>query len=951
MKKTILIFTFLLSLALVSSAHASTRVSDDTIDISTGHVVWDKAGSPYVLDTDVYLPPGISLTIEHGVNIIPSDDISTSKSIFINGNLHIDGVKDDPVSINGLSSIYVSHGSSSISYLIATTTLGFNFNHATTTISSSIFTGALSGNAISARASSVVITDSKIMNNKNGIYSYYMPSGPALAGNAIDLSGGIGGEGNAFIDSPTQNHILISSSTIRNNFSYDIYNQTSNTLDARNNWWGSSFGPATTTDLGGTLFGPIDVFPWLTKNPDSAVCCSNVLFLPGMEASRLYLDSKGVLGGIFGTSTNTLWEPNRNDDVRKLFMDNSGNSLLSGVYTKDVIDSVFGFGIYKNFITMMDRVVADKTINAWRAFPYDWRFDADNIVSDSLLEQSLSLASTSKTKQISIVAHSNGGLVAKMLIKKLSDRGFTDIIDKVVFVAVPQLGTPQAIAALLHGDEQSIAGGLLLKQSVARDLGKNAPGGYGLLPSKSYFESAFSSGSLSSIISFPTSTITNFHFAGNTQTISTYDALRVFLADLNNQRRVTSSSDVEMPATLHQSIIDSAQQIHTAIDGLLFSTSTEIVSIAGWGNTTLAGIHYLAKKTCSSLSFFVFMPTCNQVLGHTADKTIFGDGTVILASALIKNIPQSKNYYFNLAGENKGKLIKDSHASILNTDSINTFVKNEITSRVDGTIPRVLPAYISDKAPTEADLHNDDLVVTIHSPVELHVYDSLGRHTGLIPNPDATSDLQKYETGIPGSSYYPDEENTHISLPYSTDYQIVFDGIGTGSFSVDVERDTKNQNVTLASFTDLPVTPLLKAELILAPSITGIATSTNILTPQILLDFDGNGIIDASSTPSDAFDPLLHAQSVKAILSSLYSSSTVYSSLKKKGLLEKIDRMLHAIQTGKKEKIHPHKDLDKSISTIPEIHDHHWKFKDIDVSQKKKLTDMYEAALDAVDVE
>ena len=84
-------------------------------------------------------------------------------------------------------------------------------------------------------------------------------------------------------------------------------------------------------------------------------CYSNVLFLPGIEASRLYTDNEKV------------WEPSGDDTVQALFLNADGTSVRSDVHTKtgDVIDElpVLGQNIYKSFITKMDELESQELIN------------------------------------------------------------------------------------------------------------------------------------------------------------------------------------------------------------------------------------------------------------------------------------------------------------------------------------------------------------------------------------------------------------------------------------------------------------------------------------------------------------------------------------------------------------------------------------------------------------
>ena len=87
--------------------------------------------------------------------------------------------------------------------------------------------------------------------------------------------------------------------------------------------------------------------------------------------------------------------------------------------------------------------------------PYDWRLTPDQILdkgaevapgkisylvatsSPYIIQELKRLAATSKTKKVTIIAHSNGGLVTKRLIEKLGVDAAT-LVDKVIFVAVPQ---------------------------------------------------------------------------------------------------------------------------------------------------------------------------------------------------------------------------------------------------------------------------------------------------------------------------------------------------------------------------------------------------------------------------------------------------------------------------------------------------------------------------------
>lgn len=258
--------------------------------------------------------------------------------------------------------------------------------------------------------------------------------------------------------------------------------------------------------------------------PDSCAtpgaCSSNVLFLPGIEGSRLY---EGT--GCGKTAEEKLWDPVADsnlkiirgagdDKVKRLFLDSTGESVCSDIYTKTdgVIDSVRGNNIYKSFIDGMNELETNGTINDWKPVAYDWRLSLDDILNSGnqlpdgriyysgdlaatsspyLIQELRRLAKDSKTGKVTIVAHSNGGLVIKALLNQLGGETATTLVEKVIMVGAPQSGAPVAVGALLYGLDQGISswGISVLHADVARELAQNSPMAYHLLPSEDYLES------------------------------------------------------------------------------------------------------------------------------------------------------------------------------------------------------------------------------------------------------------------------------------------------------------------------------------------------------------------------------------------------------------------------------------------------------------------------------
>jgi hypothetical protein len=93
----------------------------------------------------------------------------------------------------------------------------------------------------------------------------------------------------------------------------------------------------------------------------------------------------------------------------------------------------------------------------------------------------------SHSGKVTIVAHSNGGLLAKTFMSALQAKEdpLADKIDNLILVASPQVGTPDAVVGMLQGTE--IVGGLIASQTTTRELLNTGPFGHHLLPSAEYF--------------------------------------------------------------------------------------------------------------------------------------------------------------------------------------------------------------------------------------------------------------------------------------------------------------------------------------------------------------------------------------------------------------------------------------------------------------------------------
>ena len=831
-KKRILlvsIFAFALLFNCSTTVRAETFIPDETI---IQDEIWTKDKGPYVLEGGVFINPGGSLTIEAGTKIQAKQGLENIPTINVDrGRIRMYGTENDKVTLENIYGLFLSSSSTAIlSNVVANFKYGISTNWSTMTITNSQFYH--SERAIESKASDVLILDSTITDNQYGIY-VLSSARPYLMKNQVPSY--TGGEGNAFADMLPMpgTGVKVENTSILRSSEYGIKNAGDNTVLAINNWWGNTEGP--NTDTLNRISGDVLFEPWLRQDPNQKIiCCSSVLFIPGLEASQLF---KNELSSAFGTSTNTLWEPNNNNDVYKLYMDKNGSSTDKSIYSGKPIGKAYGyFGIYDRFMNYLDSLVNDRTIHEWKAFGYDWRKSIPDLVSgieykatttDSLIQSVESLANQSNTKKVTVIAHSNGGLITKLLLSKLDQMGKANLIDKVISVAVPYLGTPQAIAGLLYGDKQSIAYGLILSKSVARGLGENMPSAYSLLPSSKYFEQI-----LTPTIVFANTDTKNLNNNNYPKEINDAKSQNDFIIDKYSDRKDTRFTDITKPIKGNSYLLDMADSIHKFIDYMDWPSTISKLSIAGYNKLTTAGLQYDENGKVKM------------------QKTINGDGTVVYPSATYDD---GEVVALDLDTITKTNNKNINHANILESAESLKIIDEAIKSK--NISKSILSSGVSTSSPNNFEPTN--LVISTHSPVELHVYDQYGNHTGLIDKPKnlgiEDDVFQMFEANIPGSDYSGGEEDDdkYVYIPESRNnkYTVEVVGRGLGEFSLDIERISGAKTLNRVSYENVPVTPFMSA----STSVTTIGDGTNTSveknkfsssTSLLSVDLFGAGNID-----------------------------------------------------------------------------------------------------------
>ncbi|GEM_PF-5009361 len=194
---------------------------------------------------------------------------------------------------------------------------------------------------------------------------------------------------------------------------------------------------------------------------------AQMLFIPGIKGSELFAGNHKV------------WFPQTVDDLKIINISNQNieaKSLLSSVSAY----ALFEFKVYSDFIQSF----SSKEMSF---FPYDWRrslFDhVENLVSK--------ISELAVNDGVILVAHSMGGLLAKLAILELASQKKSKLVKKLITIGTPWLGAPDAYKVLTYG-EPGLFEGLghifpIYSEKRTRAMSRLFPSVYQLLPHDAYF--------------------------------------------------------------------------------------------------------------------------------------------------------------------------------------------------------------------------------------------------------------------------------------------------------------------------------------------------------------------------------------------------------------------------------------------------------------------------------
>jgi hypothetical protein len=294
---------------------------------------------------------------------------------------------------------------------------------------------------------------------------------------------------------------------------------------------------------------------------------------------------------------------------------------------------------------------------------------------------------------------------------------------------------------------------------------------------------------------------------------------------------------------LNSSLFNQATILHDAIDDWQPATSTQVIEIAGWGVYTVSGVSYYTeqKRDCVTVNDQFLIGVSHQECGapyevkkYNVKHTQEGDGTVVVPSALWMSTTPThvERYWVDLMKYNKGLTIDRDHKNILEVIPLIEFIQNEIS---DSVAP--LPDSIFDSATSlsvDSDVH---YIYTLHSPLSLDLYDEFGNHTGV------STTSGRIEENIPDSHYDTFGELKYIIANGSKAQNLRLKGYATGTFSLDIKEVQGENELASTTFASIPVSSSTVVTLSLEAN--GSLSSTT----ELVVDFDGNGVVDIVLTP------------------------------------------------------------------------------------------------------
>jgi pimeloyl-ACP methyl ester carboxylesterase len=627
----------------------------------------------------------------------------------------------------------------------------------------------------------------------------------------------------------------------------------------------------------------------ITEETPPPTGASNVLFLPGVLGSRLFEASKVCFGDDDGV--NERWPELPNCDLWRLetdFLGNSLNDLFTYSDDRGRIDQLFTPNIYESFINELEEWKDDETIADFTVVPYDWRLSIDAIINTThatatnrllageatsytegyLYKTIARLAESSLSGKVTLVTHSNGGLVAKGFLRKLDDSNdpLLQKVDRLIMVAAPQVGTPEALWALLHGTELGFIGysdGFLDKETSRLLLNKMAFAHH-LLPNQHYFDRV-----PTAVITFEDGVLTT-PWKDRYERIRDRDTLHDFLDD-ESGRPKPRSDDLLQPEVVDAALLRYARTMEAVLNWDPPS-SIKVIQIAGTGLDTPAGLTYFTDRECVRFNFSLAFLGCAEYqpkMGYRVNTVIDGDRTVVVPSALFMPKAKAEQWWLNLYSYNNQSFTTSrKHSNIFEVDEVIAYIHDKITNNSDNDY-----YYLSSSIPN---LVGERLTFQLHSPLDLSVVTTEG-------------EVSSSTIEVSNAVYRQIGELQYLSLPADTpNIQLRLRGKAAGSFTLDIEQYEGNDLQGRQTFSGIPSA---------TTTVVTASINENLSPLRLAVDYDGNGVVDLEYD-EQGLVPMVTYESVRRYITNLTLSAKEKTTL--------LNALRLAEQQNKNRQRHPH---------------------------------------------
>ncbi len=650
-------------LFLPHDAKAETQIGG----LLTQSQTWTKAQSPYIVQTEFYnywwqipqgsglgLDSGITLTIEPGVIVKFEQGASLDSYL---GNLVVNGTPEDPVIFTSLvddsvggdtngdggttspqksfwGAIRVRYPNDKLEHakirygvecVVPSGEVNIRFNQIEScqagiagrwgysgTIEENTFTDNFLGIYLSG-AEGAKILKNQIIDNPGdgvsvgyGIFSQWQSGDILVSGNEIARN-----QIGIYFQYP--NNSTVEQNNISDNSDYGVLGGNSyNHINARNNWWGDPSGPFNSIynpqGSGDRAGDAVDFDPWLDKQVTIGQL-DPVIIIPGITGTELFYNAEKI----WLDQVKAVFSPS-DDFLDVLSMDDAGSPLFeitTGEVTRSIdfpIIDVPAIDVMQGLIDELRTAGYEEGQNLF-IFPYDWREhisesaqSLNEFINNNILGQ----------QKIDIIAHSMGGLVIK---KYLLDFG-NEKIDKLIFAGTPHTGSPKSAKTLIFGDPL-VPYIPVINYSTIKEIARNMPAIYELLPDENYFDY---SGYLKS-----------------NSNLLNYDS--------------TKNKLTELGANSH--LIEQAELFHSS----------------GIDEINLRGIDAYNINGCNQATMAAFGVNEKDIRLPISPQFLQGDGTVPLRSSTYIAVPGEKTFF--------AKKIK--HSTMMSEEPVRELIKSILT--------------------------------------------------------------------------------------------------------------------------------------------------------------------------------------------------------------------------------------------------------------------------------